>query len=390
MITQTLALFLDAYRELNARRLFWIVLGLSGLIVGSMACVANDAEGLVVLWWHIDLPFLSTAVMPRPMFYKLMFIALGINVWLTWAAMVLALVSTSGIIPEFVSNGSIEMALSKPIGRLRLFLTKYATGLLFVALQVTVFSLGAFLVLGVRGGEWSWRLFLAVPLVVLVFSYLYALCALIGLLTRSGIAALLLTVLCWLMIFLVHTTETGVLLQLRVENEQAVVQRRADLETREAKLTEAKAARDEAAASPERAADLARLNEQIAGMERTIATRQTRLQSVESTLRKLRIAHSILFGVKTVMPKTAETSGLLQRALLTKEDQDRLIARAPEPPPGFERDTEPDLRVSPRFVQREVNRILRGRSIGWVIGTSLAFEAAMVLLAAAWFVRKDY
>lgn len=390
MITQTLALFLDAYRELNARRLFWIVLGLSGLIVGSMACVANDAEGLVVLWWHIDLPFLSTAVMPRPMFYKLMFIALGINVWLTWAAMVLALVSTSGIIPEFVSNGSIEMALSKPIGRLRLFLTKYATGLLFVALQVTVFSLGAFLVLGLRGGEWSWRLFLAVPLVVLVFSYLYALCALIGLLTRSGIAALLLTVLCWLMIFLVHTTETGVLLQLRVENEQAVVQRRADLETREAKLTEAKAARDEAAASPERAADLARLNEQIAGMERTIATRQTRLQSVESTLRKLRIAHSILFGVKTVMPKTAETSGLLQRALLTKEDQDRLIARAPEPPPGFERDTEPDLRVSQRFVQREVNRILRGRSIGWVIGTSLAFEAAMVLLAAAWFVRKDY
>ncbi|MBL9031013.1 MAG: ABC transporter permease [Phycisphaerae bacterium] len=390
MITQTLALFLDAYRELNARRLFWIVLGLSGLIVGSMACVANDAEGLVVLWWHIDLPFLSTAVMPRPMFYKLMFIALGINVWLTWAAMVLALVSTSGIIPEFVSNGSIEMALSKPIGRLRLFLTKYATGLLFVALQVTVFSLGAFLVLGVRGGEWSWRLFLAVPLVVLVFSYLYALCALIGLLTRSGIAALLLTVLCWLMIFLVHTTETGVLLQLRVENEQAVVQRKADLETREARLTEAKAARDEAAASPERAADLARLNDQIAGMERTIATRQTRLQSVESTLRKLRIAHSILFGVKTVMPKTAETSGLLQRALLTKEDQDRLIARAPEPPPGFDRDTEPDLRVSPRFVQREVNRILRGRSIGWVIGTSLAFEAAMVLLAAAWFVRKDY
>ncbi|MFN0130982.1 MAG: ABC transporter permease [Phycisphaerales bacterium] len=390
MITQTLALLVDAYRELNAKKLFWIVLVLSGLIVGSMACLANDDKGLIVLWWHIDVPFLGTNVIPRALFYKIIFLALGINVWLTWAAMALALVSTSGIIPEFVSNGSIEMALSKPIGRLRLFITKYATGLLFVAMQVAVFSLGSFLVLGIRGGEWSFRLFLAVPLVLLVFSYLYGLCALIGLVTRSTVAALLLTVLFWLVIFLVHTAESGIVLEFRVRSEQSVIQRQDDIASREKRLAAAKASRDEVAGKPDSSAELARLNEQVESQERTLATRRTRLESAESTLRKLSTAHSILFAVKTLMPKTAETSELLARALLSKEDRDRLIDRMPEPPRSFDGENDPDLRVSERFVQREVERIKRGRSVAWVIGTSLIFEGVMVLLAGIYFVRKDY
>src|SRR5262249_47022240 len=155
-------------------------------------------------------------------FYKYWFFTIGFKLWLTWAATILALVSTASIIPDFVGSGAIELSLSKPIGRARLFLTKYLAALLFVALQVGLFSVLAFLVVGIRGESWVPELFLAIPLVLLMFSYLYSFCALIGLLTRSTIAALLLTILVWVLIFMTHTAETGVLLTFKVRQDQSV------------------------------------------------------------------------------------------------------------------------------------------------------------------------
>ena len=70
-------------------------------------------------------------------------------------------------------------------------------GLLFVTAQVTIFALCSFLVLGFRGKLWAPSVFIAIPVVVLVFSYLFSICVLIGVITRSTIAALLLTLLVW-------------------------------------------------------------------------------------------------------------------------------------------------------------------------------------------------
>ena len=39
MMMQTLALFLDGYRELNAKKLFWITLGISALVVADRKSV---------------------------------------------------------------------------------------------------------------------------------------------------------------------------------------------------------------------------------------------------------------------------------------------------------------------------------------------------------------
>ena len=102
------------------------------------------------------------------------------GVYLTWVAAVLALISTSSMFPDFLTGGSIDLYLSKPIGRVRLFFTKYVSGLMFVALQVSVFAVGSFLVLGWRGHSWEPSLFLAIPIVVIFFSYLYGICVLLG------------------------------------------------------------------------------------------------------------------------------------------------------------------------------------------------------------------
>src|SRR5690606_5882545 len=112
----------DAYRELNAKRLFWFVLAVSGPVVAAFAAIGINERGITVLWWELELFGLTSEMVPPERLYKAMFVQFGIGFWLSWLAMILALVSTAGMIPEFVASGSIELVLSKPVGRLRLLL----------------------------------------------------------------------------------------------------------------------------------------------------------------------------------------------------------------------------------------------------------------------------
>ena len=143
---QTKALFLDAYRDLNARKLFWIVLILNVLVVAGFAALGVSGNRISIFAWQIpqEIPFAQFV-------YKWIFTYVIVGQWLTWIATILALISTASIFPDFMAGGAIDLYLSKPIGRLRLFLTKYVAGLLFVPLQVTVFTIGSFFVLGWRG-----------------------------------------------------------------------------------------------------------------------------------------------------------------------------------------------------------------------------------------------
>ncbi|MEO1130879.1 MAG: ABC transporter permease, partial [Planctomycetota bacterium] len=211
IVRQTTALFIDAYRELNAKKLFWITMILSLLVVVVFAMTGVNDTGVSFLIWTIPGTDAFAAMIDPAMWYKFLFIAFGIGTWLTWVATILALISTAGIFPDLLSSGSIDLVLSKPISRLRLFLTKYLTGLLFAALQVFVFSGASFLVIGIRGGDWEPRILLAVPIVVTFFSYLFGICVLIGVITRSTIASLLLTLLVWFFFFIVNVTDAAFL-----------------------------------------------------------------------------------------------------------------------------------------------------------------------------------
>ena len=200
-MTQTCAIFLEAYRSLNSKKLFWLVLILSGLVALLFACVGINQHGLKILFWQFDNEILNSNQIPADQFYKGLFLQIGIGTWLSWIASILALISTAGIFPDLMTAGSIDLFVSKPIGRLRLFFTEYLAGLLFAALQVTIFTAACFLVIGLRGGVWEPGLFLAVPIVVCFFSYLFSVCVFLGVATRSTIAALLLTLLFWFSIW---------------------------------------------------------------------------------------------------------------------------------------------------------------------------------------------
>jgi ABC-type transport system involved in multi-copper enzyme maturation permease subunit len=370
MLTQTLAIFHDAYRELNAKKMFWIVLAISGLVVVAFAGIGITTAGDVTIF-GMHTPF-DAEGNPGD-YYKSIFLAFGVSFWLSFIASALALISTASIFPDFISGGSIDLYLSKPLSRFRLFITKYAAGLLFVALQVFVFSLACFLVIGLRGSSWEPRIFLAVPLVVCFFSYLFAICAFFGVVTRSTLAAILLTVLACFIFFLVDRGEVTLLLfKTATENKQMATGKTLKVVNGQIASIE----KQPAEFQKEREEQLTSLRSQRTELEREQS------QNNPSTLAKW---HRILLNAKTVLPKTRETTDLLERNLLSTDPLDRM-ADEDDHRNGRRRRNEP-FQVEDI---KQVGKEMKSRPVSWIIGTSLAFEAIVLLLAAWVFCRRDY
>lgn len=384
---QAMALLRDAYRELNARKMFWVTLGISGLVVAIFAAFGVNEAGLTILWWELENDFINARVVEPSLFYKWAFASVGVPIWLTWAAAILALISTASIFPDFVSSGSIELLLSKPIGRLRLYLAKYLTGLLFVALQVLVFTVASFAVIAIRGGSIELGVFLAVPIVLVFYSYLFCVLAVVGQITRSTVAALLVTIIFWLGVFAMNQTEGFLLMQRerytleverlegRLEAQQAAAERtieqwRADPPERLVDPLPGEEAGPPAPPTPEQANPLLpRTREQLARARGNLQTWQT--------------WHRRIFIAKAILPKTQETIALLGHGLLSKEDMERF---QPQGEASEEESVELD---DPRLGSR-IDAAFRERSLVWIIGTSLGFEFVVLAFGAWRFCRRDF
>ncbi len=331
---QTLAILLDACRGLRSKWLFWISLWLSGLVVLCFLFLGIDERGLTIVVWHFDHPWLNTRNIEPATLYKWLFSNLGIGIWLSWVGTILALISTAGMFPDLVAGGSIDLMVSRPIGRLRLFFTQYAAGLLFVTLQATIFSAASFVVLGLRGGVWEPGLFVAVPVMVVFFSYLFSVCVLVGVRTRSTVAALLLTLLFWVGVWAVAASENTLLMFREMQAEGVAWTG-----------PRGRPAADAAPTVPE--------PEPPASSD---------------------MAYTMVSTLHTVLPKTTETVDLLERWLIRLADlPDRKAAQSRQ-----------------QEIAQATIESIRSRSPLWILGTSLGFEAVVLALAAWSFCRRDF
>lgn len=394
-MTQTSALLTDAYRELHSKKLFWVSMSLSLVVVASFGCVGITPTGVSILFWDIPLEFFNSRVMSAATFYKLLFANLGIKFWLSWIGMILAIISTSGMFPDFVANGSIDLMLSKPISRWRLFLTKYAVGLLFVTLQVTVFSVASMLVIGIRGGAWEPRLLLAVPLVSAMFSFLFCACALFGVVTRSTLWSLLFTLLFWLGLFGLHATHQVFIqlrehsaarqeqIELRIAKAERGTSTQLDLQKAGTAGTQADAPPGTAPAAPGKYAP-----SQLDEANPVLAMLRTRLETEKSDIKTWTRWTTILGGTRLLLPKTTETVDLLEKVLIKPGDIDRF--KAPNEDEGVGLGREDDVKVSRFEMRRRLEKIERSQPLSWILGTSFGFEAIVLGIAAWIFQRRDF
>lgn len=372
VLSQTGAIFLDAYRELNARKMFWISIGISLLIVACIALLGINERGITIAGFTLEAIPINTGLISEVFFYKSIFVGLGIDIWLGWASTILALVSTASIIPDFVSSGSIENMLARPISRVRLFLTKYLASLLFVFLQAAVFTVASIVVIGLRSGEWLWGLTLAVPLVTLFFSYLYAVSALVGVWTRSTLAALLAALALWGVILAVGIAEQATL-AWRIGSQTPISLAQKDIE----------ASRLQIKAESDKGVSAERVKELQTVLDRKTKDLNAKLERSESAA----FWHNAMYAGKTVLPKTSETKGLVMRAVATDDEMERLVNAAEDDSRGGRGGV---FGPVDRRTAREVDKVTKSRSVWWVVLTSLAFEAVILAWAARIFARRDF
>jgi hypothetical protein len=384
--TQTAALFIDAYRDLQSRKLFWLTLILSLLVAVSFAFVGINERGITIFTKEYPGVW-NTSIIPRASFYKFLFTGMAIPYWLGFLAAILGLIAVGGIFPDMISGGSIDLYLSRPVGRLRLFLTKYVFALLFMALQVLLFSTASFIIIGVRGGSWEPKIFLAVPLVTIFFSYLYCVCVLVGIVTRSTLAAILLTLLFWAGLWSLHTADMAVTVFTSAADERVEQHRR--LVTYNDELIERNAA-----LPPDKRSDMSQFEFQRDGQ-------RAKLAEFEAAAADLRWWQQLLVSIKTPLPKTAETVDLMSRWLIDPDpfmqaeeerEQQRADRRARRgAPPRSNEPADNLMRYTdePEVAQRLQDEI-NARRFGWIVGTSLGFEIVVLGLAAWVFCRRDY
>jgi len=368
-----LAILVDAYRELSSRKIFWLTLLLSLLLVVGYASIGFTETGVSILFglYEIESELINADGPLAPVLYKGIFVSFIVSLWLAWAAAILALISTASIFPDLVARGSIDLILSKPVSRVTVFATKYAAGLLFALLQVSIVCVGVFLALGWRLGEWDPMIFAAIPIVVVFFSYLFSISALVGIISRSSITALLMAILFWFMLFSVQAAE-AILLDVKINSEVRLEQHEENVQ----RLTER--------AGDDSADDAARRS-----VEPDLAVAERVIEEEETFLSRINPWHRGLQLILLPLPKTGQTIGLLDRWLVREGDIGLQEIFGGNVRYNNEGEIVP-IRSDTNESQRRMREQYDERSLWHVIGTSMLFEFVVLLLACWVFVRRDY
>ena len=103
--------------------------------------------------------------------------------------------ATAFFVPRMIEKGAADVLFHKPVSRLGFFLSRYFAGLVFVALLSCVLVVGMYLGLLLVSGHNDIGILFAALTLTYLFGLIHAVSMLIGVVTRSTVAAILLTIL---------------------------------------------------------------------------------------------------------------------------------------------------------------------------------------------------
>src|ERR1700722_16836116 len=174
----TLALIRDTFREALARKIFWVLFGLSTLLILFFLFllridIVSGATATVSLFGRQTGANPDVNRLVRGVFG-------GIATFLYTWGMFLAVFASSGLVPSILEPGRIELLLSKPLSRTHILLGRFAGNVLVVLLNTAFLVLGVWTILGVKTGIWSPSFLIAIPPPTFICAALLAVVVLIG------------------------------------------------------------------------------------------------------------------------------------------------------------------------------------------------------------------
>ena len=207
---QIWALIVDSFRESRDKKLFWIMLIVSTMAAAALACVGFDENGWSFFFGLIKRadPELTRGSAQAAAVMGALVSSFLVGTYIGWLGVVACLTATAGMFPSFLQSGSIDVVLGKPMSRAAIFAGKYLGSLGFVLVQAAYFVLLTLVILRWQLGAWLWGYLWAIPLLVALFSYIYCVCVLVGIWSRSTLASLICALLFWVGVAGVALTES--------------------------------------------------------------------------------------------------------------------------------------------------------------------------------------
>ena len=189
------ALFIDAYQQVLDN---WVFRILAVLVFGTVAfsfAVGASPDFISILWLrypYAELGF-EANMLPGEARRELLqgLQSLFIDNVVGTFGLLGCLAATSFFVPQMLERGAADTLFSKPVSRIALLTARYAAGLLFVGLLAVALVGGLFLGLKARWGLEGTDLLWSAPVLVYRYAIVYSATVLIGVLTRSSVAALL-------------------------------------------------------------------------------------------------------------------------------------------------------------------------------------------------------
>jgi ABC-type transport system involved in multi-copper enzyme maturation permease subunit len=117
--------------------------------------------------------------------------------------MIISCIITAFFIPNMMRKGTIDLLLAKPMSRILLLAYKYVGGLTFMFLNTVALVVGLWLVIGLRSNIWATGFLMTIFIFTIQFAIFYAVSTLFGVLTRSAIVSILMSVFTWAVLFVV-------------------------------------------------------------------------------------------------------------------------------------------------------------------------------------------
>jgi ABC-type transport system involved in multi-copper enzyme maturation permease subunit len=187
----TLALVRDTFREALTRKIFWVLFGLSTLMILFFLFVLRidivaGATATVSLFGQQSRGNPDANRMVRGVYG-------GIASFLYTFGMFLAVFASAGLVPSVLEPGRIELLLSKPLSRTHLLLGRYLGNVLVVSLNSIYLVLGVWVILGAKTGIWSPAFLIAIATTTFIFAVLLSVVVLIGVTLESAAAATMIT-----------------------------------------------------------------------------------------------------------------------------------------------------------------------------------------------------
>lgn len=354
-----LTIIQDSFRMLRAQAIFWVTLSITILVAVIYLSIGFDEKGVTLFFGltSFDFDHLAKGTPGSEKLYVAIFTKLIAEYWLAWIAVLLALISCGSIFPETMKEGSAGTMLTKKVPRLHVFITKFIGSLLFVGIQTGLFVLIVFIALRLRVGTWNPSIFVYLPLVLLVFTYLYSFMSLVAIRTKSVMTALILTLCLWCFSSIIGFVE-GTLYEL---SETAMIE-------------------DEIVQYHEESLSQMNTPEEAEAKKAEIEMTEAMIPSNEAPLKNW---YRRVKAIYTVFPKTGRTMDAGDRFVTVSGERggasgnfmDIMIGLEPE------ESENPLLKISEKATSRH--------SLAYSIGTSLLFALAMLALAARSFCRQD-